>query len=40
MQFKAEPGNINNYQLSPTVQSTKSNFTKKHKGKSLYIEYF
>ena len=41
MQLKAEPGNINNYQLSPTVQSTKSNFTKKHKGKStLYIEYF
>ena len=41
MQLKAEPGNINVLQLSPTVQATKSNFTQVHKGKStLFLEYF
>ncbi|NQU33595.1 MAG: NDP-hexose 2,3-dehydratase family protein [Bacteroidetes bacterium] len=41
MQAKIEPGNINVVQLSPTLQATKSNYTRVHKGKSpLYIEYF
>lgn len=41
MQAKIEPGNINNVQLSPTVQSTKSNYTQVHKGKKpTYLEYF
>ncbi|MFH0948825.1 MAG: NDP-hexose 2,3-dehydratase family protein [Elusimicrobiota bacterium] len=41
MQAKIEPGNINIVQLSPTLQATKSNYTRVHKGKSpLYIEYF
>jgi len=41
MQAKMEPGNINTLQLSPTVQATKSNFSKVHQGKlPAYIEYF
>jgi oxidase EvaA len=41
MQAKMEPGNIGPVQLSPTVQATKSNYTRAHKGKApLYIEYF
>ena len=41
MQAKIEPGNINYIQLSPTLQATKSNYTKAHKGKApLYLEYF
>lgn len=41
IQAKIEPGNINIIQLSPTVQATKSNFTKVHKGKlPKYLEYF
>ena len=41
MQAKAEPGNINTYQISPTVQATRSNFTGVHGGKSIpYIDYF
>jgi oxidase EvaA len=41
IQAKIEPGNINIVQLSPTVQSTKSNFTKVHKGESTpFVEYF
>lgn len=41
MQAKMEPGNINILQLSPTVQATKSNFSRVHKGKSpAYLEYF
>jgi len=41
MQAKIEPGNINAVQLSPTLQATKSNYTKVHKGNSpLYLEYF
>lgn len=41
MQAKMEPGNINIVQLSPTVQATKSNYTKVHNGKlPRYLEYF
>lgn len=41
MQAKMEPGNINILQLSPTVQATRSNFSKVHKGKQpAYLEYF
>ncbi|MBI2552407.1 NDP-hexose 2,3-dehydratase family protein [Candidatus Uhrbacteria bacterium] len=41
IQAKAEPGNLNNYQLSPTVQATRSNYTRLHGGKStLYLEHF
>ena len=41
LQAKAEPGNINTYQLSPTVQATRSNYRKLHGGKStLYLDYF
>ena len=41
MQAKIEPGNVNNVQLSPTLQATKSNYTRAHQGKSpAYLEYF
>lgn len=41
MQAKIEPGNINQVQISPTIQATKSNFTTKHGGnKPNYLEYF
>lgn len=41
MQAKIEPGNINVVQLSPTLQATKSNYTRVHQGRSpLYLEYF
>lgn len=41
MQAKMEPGNINILQLSPTVQATKSNFSRVHKGKlPSYLDYF
>jgi oxidase EvaA len=41
MQAKIEPGNINNVQIAPTLQATKSNYLKIHKGKTpLYLEYF
>ena len=41
MQAKMEPGNINIVQISPTVQATRSNYTKVHKGKQpKYLEYF
>ena len=41
MQAKIEPGNINYVQISPTLQATKSNFTRKHGGKEpLYLELF
>lgn len=41
MQAKIEPGNVNNVQLSPTLQATRSNYTQVHKGKKpLYLEYF
>lgn len=34
MQAKIEPGNINCVQISPTIQATKSNFTKAHGGRT------
>jgi len=41
MQAKIEPGNINNVQISPTIQATESNFTQKHGGrKPCYLEFF
>ncbi|WP_306370088.1 NDP-hexose 2,3-dehydratase family protein [Nocardiopsis sp. CC223A] len=41
MQAKYEPGNVNGTQLSPTVQATRSNFTRAHGGKTVpYLEYF
>ncbi|MGH3434374.1 MAG: NDP-hexose 2,3-dehydratase family protein [Thermocrispum sp.] len=41
MQAKMEPGNPNLVQLSPTVQATRSNYTKAHGGaKVKYLEYF
>jgi oxidase EvaA len=41
LQAKIEPGNLNIVQLSPTLQATRSNYTRVHKGTSpLYLEYF
>jgi oxidase EvaA len=41
LQAKIEPGNVNHVQLSPTLQATKSNYTRAHQGKSpVYLEYF
>lgn len=41
MQAKIEPGNVNQVQVSPTIQATKSNFTQMHGGKKPpYLEYF
>lgn len=41
MQAKMEPGNVNTLQLSPTVQATRSNYTRVHKGNAVpYLEYF
>jgi oxidase EvaA len=41
MQAKIEPGNVNGVQLSPTVQSTRSNYTRVHGGRpTLYGGYF
>ncbi|MER6154409.1 NDP-hexose 2,3-dehydratase family protein [Streptomyces sp. NPDC001868] len=41
LQAKAEPGNVNGIQLSPTVQATRSNYTRVHRGGSVrYLEYF
>jgi oxidase EvaA len=41
MQAKMEPGNVNTVQISPTVQATRSNYTKVHKGNQpKYLEYF
>jgi oxidase EvaA len=41
MQAKMEPGNPNLLQLAPTVQATRSNYTRVHKGSPVrYIEYF
>ncbi|MFF1506884.1 NDP-hexose 2,3-dehydratase family protein [Streptomyces sp. NPDC058326] len=41
MQAKMEPGNRNLLQLSPTVQATRSNYTKVHQGADVrYLEYF
>ena len=41
VQAKIEPGNVNNVQLSPTLQATRSNYSQVHKGKApRYLEYF
>ncbi|ADG80062.1 NDP-hexose 23-dehydratase OS=Tsukamurella paurometabola (strain ATCC 8368 / DSM / CCUG 35730/ CIP 100753 / JCM 10117 / KCTC 9821 / NBRC 16120 / NCIMB 702349/ NCTC 13040) OX=521096 GN=Tpau_3481 PE=4 SV=1 [Tsukamurella paurometabola] len=41
MQAKMEPGNCNGVQLSPTVQATRSNYTRVHGGNAVpYLEYF
>lgn len=41
MQAKIEPGNVNCVQISPTLQATKSNYSRVHDGKSPnYLEYF
>lgn len=41
MQAKFEPGNPNLVQLSPTVQATRSNYTKAHGGSGVrYLEHF
>lgn len=41
MQAKFEPGNINHFQLAPTFQATKSNYTQAHEGRLPdYAEYF
>jgi oxidase EvaA len=41
VQAKMEPGNINFIQISPTVQSTKSNYSQVHGGtRPKFIEYF
>ncbi|MGX1914124.1 NDP-hexose 2,3-dehydratase family protein [Streptomyces phaeochromogenes] len=41
MQAKSEPGNANGVQLSPTVQATKSNYTRVHGGSAVpYLDCF
>jgi dTDP-4-dehydro-6-deoxy-alpha-D-glucopyranose 2,3-dehydratase len=41
MQAKIEPGNLNQVQLSPTIQATRSNFLRKHGGgRPAYLDYF
>lgn len=41
MQAKIEPGNVNCVQISPTIQATKSNFTRAHGGNlPAYFEMF
>ena len=41
MQAKAEPGNRNLVQLSPTVQATRSNYSGVHGGRAVpYLDYF
>lgn len=41
MQAKIEPGNLNIVQLSPTLQATRSNYTRVHGGMTpTYLEYF
>lgn len=41
VQAKIEPGNINIVQISPTLQATKSNYSRVHKGKTPeFLEYF
>ena len=41
MQAKIEPGNAAGMQLSPTVQATRSNYTRVHGGNPVpYLEYF
>jgi len=41
LQLKAEPGNKNIIQLSPTIQATKSNYSRIHKGKNVkFLDIF
>ena len=41
MQAKIEPGNINYVQISPTIQATRSNFTRQHGGRApAYLDLF
>lgn len=41
LQAKMEPGNINLLQLAPTVQATRSNYTRVHRGNAVpYLEHF
>ena len=41
LRAKAEPGNVNGLQLSPTLQATRSNYTRAHGGsRPEYLEYF
>ena len=41
LQAKVEPGNINKLQLSPTVQATKSNYSRVHGGKKTkFLNFF
>ncbi|WP_067900661.1 NDP-hexose 2,3-dehydratase family protein [Actinomadura chibensis] len=41
LQAKMEPGNVGPLQVSPTVQATRSNYTRVHRGASVpYLEYF
>ncbi|MEV6819911.1 NDP-hexose 2,3-dehydratase family protein [Nocardiopsis dassonvillei] len=41
MQAKMEPGNVNVLQISPTLQATRSNFTRVHQGaQPHYLEFF
>ena len=41
LQAKMEPGNIDLVQLSPTVQATRSNYTRVHGGKRpRYLDFF
>ncbi|WP_016699785.1 NDP-hexose 2,3-dehydratase family protein [Actinoalloteichus spitiensis] len=41
MQAKHEPGNHNGLQLSPTVQATRSNYTRVHQGRPVpYLRHF
>lgn len=41
LQAKIEPGNLNIVQLSPTLQATRSNYTRVHGGKApTYLDYF
>ena len=41
MQAKIEPGNLNSVQISPTLQATKSNYSRVHFGNPPnYLDYF
>ena len=41
LRANVEPGNINKLQISPTVQATKSNYTRVHGGKKIkYLNFF
>lgn len=41
VQAKAEPGNHNEHQISPTVQATRSNYSRVHQGRTVpYLGFF